>query len=84
MTFLVRCRWFGLALITACHCGAGIVQPLPVAPPTPGTPCWKACEVCEPDDVQDCAVACARDQAQGVASQLNPGLVLEAGVCPNP
>lgn len=76
-------RYIPLLFLVACRCNP-IVQPPPVLPPASTSICYQACQICEPDEVTQCALACARDQAQGVAMQLNPSAVVEAGVCPNP
>ena len=72
--------WF-VGCIGSCL-SPGLVGPLP--PATTSTVCEQACEICAPDEVPDCARNCELDQQAGVASQMNPGAVVEAGVCPNP
>jgi hypothetical protein len=78
--------WVALLFAGCAGCNSclspGLVGPLPPQPPS--TLCEQACEICVPDEVSDCARNCELDQQSGVASQMNPGAVVEAGVCPNP
>jgi hypothetical protein len=76
-----------LVILAACGCH----QTVPQAPPPfvlssdGADPCSIACAKIVANhcdgmtDASACAAACARDQSQGVASQLNPACVVEAG-----
>lgn len=76
-------------LAAACGC-SGCRAPQPAARPfvvssDGADPCTQACtkivtNMCDGiSSISGCAAACARDQSQGVATQLDPVCIIEAG-----
>lgn len=75
----------GLSILT-CGCARPIVIDTPARVPVgdAGDDCARACEVlaansCPAGLNSACADVCRNDQAQGVASMLDPGCVIDAG-----
>jgi hypothetical protein len=75
-------------LIGACSCAGTLQIPPPFpdsdAGPTVNALCASACGVLDQADcgVPNCTAVCIADQNQGVASQLSPQCVVDAGVNP--
>lgn len=82
----MRSLVIALCALCACRQSAPPIRPAAIiGVPEAGTPCATACAKIVANhcdgltDASACALACARDQAQGAASQLDPQCVIDAG-----